>query len=37
LAKFSALTKQEKDKIERQRKAAAWIDEARVLLHAADL
>ncbi len=37
LAKFSALTKQEKDNIELQRKAAAWIDEARALLQAGDL
>lgn len=37
LAKFSELTKQEKDNIELQRKATAWIDEARVLLQAGDL
>lgn len=37
LAKFSELTKKEKDDIESQRKAAAWIDEARALLQAGDL
>jgi superkiller protein 3 len=37
LAKFSELTKKEKDDIESQRKAAAWIDEARGLLQAGDL
>ncbi len=37
LAKFSELTKKEKDNIELQRKAAGWVDEARVLLQAGDL
>ena len=37
LAKFSELTKKEKDNAELQRKAAAWIDEARALLQAGDL
>lgn len=37
LAKFSELTKKEKDDIELQRKAAALIDEARTLLQAGDL
>lgn len=37
LAKFSELTKKEKDDIESQRKAAALIDEARALLQAGDL
>ena len=37
LVKFSELTKKEKDNIELQRKAAAWVDEARVLLQAGDL
>lgn len=37
LARFSELTKKEKDDIESQRKAAVWIDEARGLLQAGDL
>ena len=37
LARFSELTKKEKENAELQRKAAAWIDEARVLLQAGDL
>ena len=37
MAKFSELTKKEKDDIESQRKAAALIDEARALLQASDL
>ena len=37
LARFSELTKKEKDDTELQRKAAAWIDEARALLQAGDL
>jgi len=37
LARFSELTKKEKDNEELQRKAAAWIDEARELLQAGDL
>ena len=37
LAKFSALTKQEKDDTERQRQAAKLVDEARTLLQAGDL
>lgn len=37
LARFSELTKREKDDVEQQRQAAAWIDEARVLLQAGDL
>ncbi len=37
LARFSELTKKEKDNIELQRKAATWVDEARVLLQAGDL
>jgi superkiller protein 3 len=37
LARFSELTKIEKDNAELQRKAAALIDEARVLLQAGDL
>lgn len=37
LAKFSELTKKEKDNAELQRKAAAWVDEARTLLQAGDL
>lgn len=37
LAKFSALTKQEKDSTERQRQAAALIDEARTLVQSGDL
>jgi superkiller protein 3 len=37
LAKFAELTKKEKDNAELQRRAAALIDEARVLLQAGDL
>ena len=37
LAKFSELTKKEKDNIELQRQAAKWIDDARSLLQAGDL
>jgi tetratricopeptide (TPR) repeat protein len=37
LARFSELTKKQKDNAELQRKAAAWIDEARALLQAGDL
>jgi tetratricopeptide (TPR) repeat protein len=37
LARFSALTKQEKDSTERQRQAAALIDEARTLVQSGDL
>jgi superkiller protein 3 len=37
LARFSELTKKEKDDVELQRKATAWIDEARELLQAGDL
>jgi superkiller protein 3 len=37
LARFSELAKKQNDDEELQRKAAAWIDEARVLLHAGDL
>ena len=37
LARFSELAKKQNDDDESQRKAAAWIDEARVLLHAGDL
>src|SRR5262249_29157140 len=37
MARFSELAKKQKDDDESQRKAAAWIDEARVLLHAGDL
>jgi tetratricopeptide (TPR) repeat protein len=37
LAKFSELTKKEKDNAESQRRAAALIDEARVLLQTGDL
>ncbi len=37
LAKFSALTKQEKNDAERQREAARLVDEARTLLEAGDL
>ena len=37
LARFSELAKREKENSELQRKAAAWIDEARVLLQAGDL
>jgi len=37
LTRFSELTKKQKDDDELQRQAAAWIDEARVLLHAGDL
>src|SRR5262249_5152755 len=37
LARFSELAKKQNDDDELQRKAAAWIDEARVLLHAGDL
>ena len=36
LARFSELTKKEKENAELQRKAAAWIDEARVLLQSGD-
>jgi superkiller protein 3 len=37
LARFSELTKKEKDDTESQRRVAAWIDEARVLLQSGDL
>jgi superkiller protein 3 len=37
LMRFSELVKKQKEDDELQRKAAAWIDEARVLLHAGDL
>lgn len=37
LSRFSELTRREKEDTELQRKAAAWIDEARVLLQAGDL
>ncbi len=37
LAKFSALTKKEKDVVQRQKRAATLIDEARTLLQAGDL
>ena len=37
LARFSGLSKKEKENTGRQRQAAAWIDEARVLLQAGDL
>jgi superkiller protein 3 len=37
LAKFSELAKKQNDDEELQRKAAAWIDEARALLQAGDL
>ena len=37
LARFSGLTKKEKDNTELQRQAAGWIDEARSLLQAGDL
>jgi tetratricopeptide (TPR) repeat protein len=37
LAKFSELTKKEKDNTERQRQAARWIDEARVHLQSGNL
>jgi len=37
LAKFSELTKKEKDDAELQRKASAWIDEARAFLRTGDL
>jgi superkiller protein 3 len=37
LTRFSELTKKEKDDAELQRRAAAWIDEARALLQAGDL
>ena len=37
LAKFSALTKQEKDDAERQRESARLVDEARTLLGTGDL
>jgi tetratricopeptide (TPR) repeat protein len=37
LARFSELTKNEKDNAGLQRQAAAWIDEARVLLQSGDL
>ena len=37
LAMFSDLTKKEKDNSERQRRASAWIDEARALLQKGDL
>ncbi len=37
LSRFSELTRKEKEDTELQRKAAAWIDEARVLLQAGDL
>jgi tetratricopeptide (TPR) repeat protein len=37
LARFSELTKKQKDDAESQRKAGAWIDEARALMQAGDL
>jgi len=37
LARFSELTKKEKNDTELQRQAVAWIDEARALLQAGDL
>lgn len=37
LARFSELTRQEKENTEKQRRASAWVDEARELLNAGDL
>lgn len=37
LSRFSELTKKQKDDAEAQRRAAAWIDEARKLIEAGDL